>query len=404
MFSLAVALQRASSRSRRASELSSGLDAGHPPPLAIRITSPLGRTGTTGAIRIVAQVSAKKDVAIGAVRFYVDNTLVGEDPSGPPFAVEWTDENPFEAREITRRRRRFRRQRRARQHHAQAARDRRAHARSRASTSRPRCRTRRAASSRASTRRCSRSPKTTSPQTLDVVRAEQLPATYTLLIDSSQSMARRIDFVRDAATQLSSLPAREGPDPRRAVLPHAGRHHRARPTIGPRWPMRSRRSSPRAARPFSTRWRTPPGRSPSLEGRHAIILLTDGYDEHSTQAFDDALAAVQRTGAAVYVVGIGGVAGISLKGERFLQEAGQRHRRPRVLPDARDRAEAHPRAGGQRGDAALHPHLRAEEPEGGRHVAQDRRGGQRPHAARARQARVLRAEARRRCGRRSSSR
>ena len=41
-------------------------------------------------------------------------------------------------------------------------------------------------------------------QTLDVVRAEQLPATYTLLIDSSQSMARRIDFVRDAATQLSS--------------------------------------------------------------------------------------------------------------------------------------------------------------------------------------------------------
>ena len=71
------------------------------PPLTIRITSPLGRTGTTGAIRIVAQVTAEKGVAIGAVRFYVDNTLVGEDPSGPPFAVEWTDENPFEAREIS---------------------------------------------------------------------------------------------------------------------------------------------------------------------------------------------------------------------------------------------------------------------------------------------------------------
>ena len=138
-----------------------------------------------------------------------------------------------------------------------------------------------------------------------------------------------------------------------------------------------------------------PDRSPSLEGRHAIILLTDGYDEHSTQAFDDALTAVQRTGAAVYVVGIGGVAGISLKGERFLQEAGQRHRRPGIFPDARDRAQAHPRAGGQRGDAALHPHLRAEEPEGGRDVAQDRRGGQRPDAARARQTWVLCAEA---CG------
>jgi Ca-activated chloride channel family protein len=58
----------------------------------------------------------------------------------------------------------------------------------------------------------------------------------------------------------------------------------------------------------------------SVEGRHAIILLTDGYDEHSTQDFEDTLAAVQRSGAAVYVVGIGGVAGISLKGERFLRK------------------------------------------------------------------------------------
>ena len=70
-------------------------------PLSIRITSPLGRTGSSGAIRIVAQVtSAEKNATLSAVRFYVDDVLVGEDPSGPPYAVEWTDVNPFERREI----------------------------------------------------------------------------------------------------------------------------------------------------------------------------------------------------------------------------------------------------------------------------------------------------------------
>ena len=68
-----------------------------------------------------------------------------------------------------------------------------------------------------------------------------------------------------------------------------------------------------------------------VEGRHAIILLTDGYDEHSTREFDDALARVQSSGATVYVVGIGGVAGISLKGERP-QAACRRDRRPGLLP------------------------------------------------------------------------
>src|SRR5690606_8227817 len=58
----------------------------------------------------------------------------------------------------------------------------------------------------------------------------------------------------------------------------------------------------------------------SVEGRHAVILVTDGYDEHSTRAFDEALAAMQRAGASIYVIGIGGVAGISLKGERFLRK------------------------------------------------------------------------------------
>lgn len=289
-----------------------------PAPLTIRITSPLGRTGTTGAIRIVAQVSAKKDVAVGAVRFYVDNALVGEDPSGPPFAVEWTDENPFEAREISVN---------VADSEGNIARD--------AITLRPLELVERTEISsvyvetsvqdKAGRFITGLAPAAFSlaedevAQTLDVVRAEQLPATYTLLIDSSQSMARRIDFVRDAALQLSTflrekdrilvapfsrtIGAITGPTDDRATVAEAISK------IEPRGGTAILDSLEDAAKTIA-----------SLEGRHAIILVTDGYDEHSTQAFDDALTAVQRSGAAVYVVGIGGVAGISLKGERFLRK------------------------------------------------------------------------------------
>ncbi len=313
VFSLAVALHGAGSLRPQAS----GLDQ-VPGPLAIRITSPLGRTGTTGAIRIVAQVSAKKDVALGAVRFYVDNALVGEDPSGPPFAVEWTDENPFEAREISVN---------VADSEGNVARDN--------ITLKPLEIVERTEISSVYVEtsvqdKTGRFITGLDPavfslaeddvaQKLDVVRAEQLPATYTLLIDSSQSMSRRIDFVRDAATQLSTflrekdrilvapfsrtLGAITGPTDDRITVADAISK------IEPRGGTAILDSLEDAARTIA-----------SLEGRHAIILLTDGYDEHSTQAFDDALAAVQRTGAAVYVVGIGGVAGISLKGERFLRK------------------------------------------------------------------------------------
>jgi hypothetical protein len=56
-----------------------------------------------------------------------------------------------------------------------------------------------------------------------------------------------------------------------------------------------------------------------VEGRHVVVLLTDGYDERSATAYEDAMTALQRLQATVYVVGIGGVAGISLKGETLLK-------------------------------------------------------------------------------------
>jgi hypothetical protein len=84
-----------------------------PPPLAastngvaasrdvsVRITSPLGRTGTPGLVGIVAQVQARNNADIGPVRFMVDGPLLDTVAAGPPFAVQWYDDNPFQARRI----------------------------------------------------------------------------------------------------------------------------------------------------------------------------------------------------------------------------------------------------------------------------------------------------------------
>src|SRR5262245_43955136 len=77
-----------------------------PPPgmPTLRITSPMGRTGAPATVRIVAQVQWPPETAGRTrplhFRFLVDNTVVGTLDSGPPYAVTWTDENPFESREI----------------------------------------------------------------------------------------------------------------------------------------------------------------------------------------------------------------------------------------------------------------------------------------------------------------
>jgi VWFA-related protein len=55
-------------------------------------------------------------------------------------------------------------------------------------------------------------------------------------------------------------------------------------------------------------------------GRHAIILITDGYDENSQETFDDAVEAVKRARATVYAVAIGGIAGLSSRGELQLKQ------------------------------------------------------------------------------------
>jgi Ca-activated chloride channel homolog len=287
-------------------------------PLAIRITSPLGRTGTTGAIRIVAQVNPASDAPVAAVRFFVDNVLLGETRKGPPWGIDWTDENPFEAREIR----------------AEAL-DASGHTAVDSVRLKPLELIEHAQVSSVYVE-TSVQDKTGRfvtgigpsgfqlfeddvPQTLDVVRPEQLPATFTILIDTSQSMARRIDFVRDAASRMASYLREKD---RIIVAPFA---KKLQTITGPTDDRATVSDAIAAIRPgggtaILDSVEEAAKLIAQVEGRHAIILLTDGYDEHSTATLTDAISMVQQTGASMYVVGIGGVAGISLKGERFLRQ------------------------------------------------------------------------------------
>ncbi len=286
--------------------------------LSVRITSPLGRTGLPERIRIVAQVRSPENTELRPIRFYVDDVLLGEDAEGPPYAIEWTDENPFEPRDIVVE---------ARDTNGRIARD--------AVHLKP-IEVVEAAEVSGVLLDVSvhdragvfvkglKAPnfevrEDGAPQTLDVVRIEAMPATYTLLIDSSQSMARRIDFVREAAAGL----VRElRPDDRVVVAPFS---REVGPITGP---STDRQTLIEAIDNLQSHGGTAILNALEMiskhmvgeTGRQAVVLLTDGYDEHSTTAREAALQAIRSLRATLYVVGIAGSAGMSLKGERFLRQ------------------------------------------------------------------------------------
>jgi VWFA-related protein len=156
------------------------------------------------------------------------------------------------------------------------------------------------------------------PQTLEVVPSTIVPASYTLLIDSSQSMSRRMEFVRNAAREL---PLQLRAEDEVTVLPFAE-------TLGAATgPTRDRDTIVGAIEAIQAKGGTAildaiaetarqVGRG---EGRQILVLITDGYDENSEASFDDALSVVKASKATVYVIGIGGVAGVSLRGEDLLK-------------------------------------------------------------------------------------
>jgi VWFA-related protein len=291
--------------------------AGQEPALSVRITSPQGRTGLPGTVRIVAQIQHSQNVLPGQVRFYVDSKLLGTVTDGPPYATEWVDDNPFERREIS-----------------VEVSDALGHEAKDKVVLEPFEITEAAevnsvlieASVQDKTGRFLKGipPEQFSvtendvQQKLDIVRQEAVGATFALMVDSSSSMSRRMDFVQRTAATLSRYMS---PLDRMIIAPFSmgvgavTGPTNDRPTIlqgieaiRPAGGTAILDSLVQVAHSLN-----------AAEGRRAIVLITDGYDEKSKAQYDDALAAVREAGATVYVVGIGGVAGISIKGERLLR-------------------------------------------------------------------------------------
>lgn len=285
--------------------------------LTVRITSPLGRTGIHGPIRIVAQIQHQPGAHLQPVKFFVDRKPHGETKEGPPYAVEWTDENPYEGREIS----------------VEACTEDGVCARDIVSLE-PLVLLEKAEVSSVLVEASvfSKEGKSISglqigdftlfeddvPQSLDLVRSDVVDSTYTLLVDASQSMSRRLDFVQRASERLlmhlrrtdrvivapfsKSVGSITGPTDDRATV---------RDAIGA-----IRANGGTAILDVLTDL---PKLLEGATGRQAVVLVTDGYDEHSAKSLEDALRAVKSAQATLFVVGIGGVAGISIKGERLLR-------------------------------------------------------------------------------------
>lgn len=286
--------------------------------IAVRITSPLGRTGIHGPIRIVAQIQHEPSAHLQPVKFFVDQKLHGEAKDGPPYAVEWTDENPYEGREIV----------------VEACDDKGACARDVVKLE-PHVLLEEAEVSSVLVEASVFNSEGKSvaglesghftlfeddeSQTLDLVRSDVVDSTYTLLIDGSQSMARRLDFVQRAAERLlAHLRTRD-----RVIVAPFSKTFRS--VTGPTDDRATVREAIAAIRAVGgTAIMDVLADLPKLlegaTGRQAVVLITDGYDEHSVTSVEDALRAVKSAQATLFVVGIGGAAGISLKGERLLRQ------------------------------------------------------------------------------------
>jgi VWFA-related protein len=290
-------------------------------PLTLRITSPLGRTGLHGPIRLVAQVRHAPQAHLQPVKFFVDGRLHGEAIEGPPFAVEWIDENPYEPKEISAE---------VCDLEGECARD--------VVKLEPMMIVEEAEVSSVLVEAAVQDAAGKSisgltadhfalleddtPQTLDLVRSDAVDSTYILLVDSSQSMARRLDFVQHAAGRLlGHLPGRD----RVIVAPFS------KEVGAVTGPTNDRATAIEAIGAIRSHGGTAimdvltdlPRLAEGATGRLAVVLITDGYDEHSSKTTEDAIRAIKSAQATLFVVGIGGVAGISLKGERLLRNVAE---------------------------------------------------------------------------------
>jgi VWFA-related protein len=288
------------------------------PALSVKITSPLGRTGTPGTVRIVAQIHHEQDAVLGPVGFFVDGSPVGLDEDGPPYAVPWVDENPFERREIVVR---------VADTEGRIGEDRivldpyeiieATQVTSVLIEAAVYDRKGRFILDLDASRFSVREDQ--EPQKIDMVAQEEIPATFALLVDSSQSMSRRMEFVQQAAARVVSYLRSKD---RVLVMPF-------KLELGAvTGPTNDRATVSEAIRAIDAAGGTAisdvlvqaADYLAHVQGRKAIVLITDGYDEKSAAPGERAIEAVKAAGITGYTIGIGGVAGISLKGERFLRQ------------------------------------------------------------------------------------
>jgi VWFA-related protein len=309
-------------------------------PFAIEITSPLGRSGLPGTVRIVARVVAPNTAPPPSVRFYVDDVLVGTDTDGPPYAVEWEDINPYEKSRLA------------------------------AEVDDPDNGVIRAEVELSSFDYIEETSvmsvgleasvqdargrfvgglaaddfrlfEDDAPQTLDSLSAEAVPATFALLVDSSQSMSRSIGFVQNAAAGLTKhlreidmvvvAPFRNGITTVTGPTRDSATIHDAVAAITPLGGT----AILDALRDVTERFGDGPG-------RRVVVLITDGYDEQSQDEADEVLDRLKSSRVTVYVISIGGVAGVSIRGERMLRRIAAETGGRAFFPwDGRQLGEAH---------------------------------------------------------------
>jgi len=286
---------------------------------AVRITSPLGRTGETTEVRIVAQVQRAPDGAAAPikVRFYVDNAIVGTVTS-PPYAVPWIDENPFEQREI---------RVEAEDATGAIARD---------SVTLPAFEITEQTevgrilveagvydkTGRAAIRLDPKAFKLREDgelQALDVVARETYAMNVVLLVDNSQSMQRRMTEVRRAAERFA-LSLDKGD-----TVTIAPFHTEIRTITGPTNDVPTISEAIAAMKAGGGTAILDAVYSAvdlldGMQGRRIIVLVTDGFDENSTLKIDEVVERAQSNRVAVYALAIGGVTGVSLNGESTLRD------------------------------------------------------------------------------------
>ncbi len=284
---------------------------------AIEITSPHGRIASTGPVRIVAQIRAEHAELVAVVRFFVDEALVGEDKDGPIYAAQWDDKNPFAPATIR----------------AEAVGE--AGVIGLDSVTLPALDLTDESEVasvlldisvldedgryvRGLAREHFQVFEDGTPQGIDLLDVTTVPTTHTLLVDTSNSMSYRFDFVRRAVRRLGSTMK---PGDQMVVVPFAAS---LGAMTGPTADLTAVASAIEILRSeggtaIADAVIAAGDALQYMDGRHIFVLFTDGYDEHSDAPLEQAIEAVRRLHGTLYTVGISGAAGISIKGREGLK-------------------------------------------------------------------------------------